>query len=263
MRILVTTFLVLLAAVLLVGNVPAPARAAGVTIENFSNMGNFQSSALYAFINGGAGGTSARKANRVRGVRQGASDVPTSSAGAANNTTVTSEIMSAASDVPDVFSLNGTSSYYDKRFVSLGTSTATPAPFIDIELTPVSTLAGGGYNGYDIVVFDLGKSLVTASGNNNTEATTFQVELVSAGVFYSVGSITSTMGNFINAILLDVTGIPGIPDVIDAVRITDVTGGGTSASGGLDVDGALTLNVGTVVPTIPVSWGSVKALYTK
>jgi hypothetical protein len=260
MRILATTLLVL---AVLVTLAPAPARAAAVTIENFSTMSQFQSSALYAYITGSAGGVSARKANNVRGVRQGQSDVPTSSAGAASNTVVTSEILAAASAVPDVFSLNATATYYDKKFVSLGTSTATPAPYIDIELTPVSTLSGSGYNGYDIVVFDLGKSLVSGSGNNNTEATTFQVELLSQGTFYSVGSITSTMGNFINAILLDVSGIIGMPDVIDAVRITDVTGGGTAASGGIDVDGALTLNVATVVATEPVSWGAIKSLYQK
>jgi hypothetical protein len=240
---------------------PAPAGAAGVTVQNFSTMSAFQGSALYAHITGGSGALE-RKARGVRAVRQGPNDVPAASAGTLNNTTVSAEIVNAAKDVPDVFSLSSTSSFYDKKFVSLGTdaSTANP-PFITIDLTPVATAQEGGFQGYDIVVFDLGKNLASGTGNNNTEATTFQVELVSDGTFYAVGSITSTMGNFINAILLDVTGIPGLPLQIDAIRITDVSGGGVSASGGLDVDGALTLNVYAPTPASRESWGAVKRLY--
>lgn len=234
--------------------------AAGVTIETFSNMAAFQSSPLYAHINGG-GGAIERKVRGVRAVRQGPNDVPTASAGALNNTVVTTEVETAVKDVPDVLSLNSNSSFYDKKFVSLGTNTASPNPFIIIDMTPVSTAPAAGYNGNDIVVFDLGKSLAAGTGNSNTEATTFQVELVSAGVFYEVGSVTATQSNFINAVLIDITGIPDIPAYIDAIRITDVTGGGVSASGGLDVDGVLTLNVYTPTSVAPVSWGGLKTLY--
>jgi hypothetical protein len=252
--------LALLLAVLLP---PAPARAAGITIQSFSTMSAFQSSPLYSHITGG-GGALERKARGVRAVRQGPSDVPAASAGAASNTTVSTEVANAAKDVPDVFSLNSSSSYYNKRFVSLGTnSNSSDPPYITLDLTPVATAQDGGFEGYDIVVFDLGKNLASGTGNSNTEATTFQVELVSEGVFYQVGSITATTGNFINAILLDVTGLPGIPAEIDAIRITDVSGGGVSASGGLDVDGALTLNVYTPVPVVPSSWGAVKVAYNR
>lgn len=242
---------------------PAPARAAGVAIQSFSTMSAFQGSALYAHITGGAG-VLERKARGVRAVRQGPNDVPAASAGAASNTTVSIEVANAAKDVPDVFSLDASAAHYDKRFVSLGTNTdAGNPPYVTLDLTPVATAQDGGFNGYDIVVFDLGKSLASGTGNSNTEATSFQVELVSEGVFYQVGSITATTGNFINAILLDVTGLPGVPAEIDAIRITDVSGGGVSASGGLDVDGALTLNVYTVVPALASTWGAVKAAYTR
>jgi hypothetical protein len=239
----------------------APAAAAGVTIQSFSTMSAFQSSPLYVHIAGGSGALQ-RKARGARAVRQGPSDVPAASAGAINNTVVSAEIDNAVRDVPDVFSLNATSTFYDKKFVSLGTNaSAADAPYITLDLTPVATAQDGGFQGYDIVVFDLGKSLASGTGNTNTEATTFQVELVSEGVFYEVGSITATTGNFINAILLDVTGIPGIPSQIDAIRITDVSGAGVPASGGLDVDGALTLNVYAPTPTLQESWGALKSLY--
>jgi hypothetical protein len=247
--------------VLAVALQPAPASAAGATIESFSTMSAFQSSPLYAHITGGSGALD-RKARGARAVRQGPSDVPSASAGTLNNTVVSTEINDAVRDVPNVFSLNSTASFYDKKFVSLGTnSSTTNPPFITIDLTPVATAQDGGYQGYDIVVFDLGKNLANGTGNSNTEATTFQVELVSDGVFYEVGSITATTGNFVNAILLDVTGIPGIPPQIDAIRITDVSGAGTSASGGLDVDGALTLNVYAPTPAARETWGAVKRLY--
>jgi hypothetical protein len=254
----------LLAALLLAALLsPAPSGAAGITIQSFSSMSAFQSSPLYAHITGGVG-TLERKARGVRAVRQGPSDVPAASAGAANNTTVSAEVANAAKDVPDVFSLNSSSSSYDKKFVSLGTnSNGSLPPYITLDLTPVATEQDGGFQGYDIVVFDLGKNLASGTGNSNTEATSFQVELVSEGVFYEVGSITATTGNFINAILLDVTGLPGVPAEIDAVRITDVSGGGVSASGGLDVDGALTLNVYTPVPALASTWGAVKAAYRR
>lgn len=247
-------------AALMLAGVPPESRAAGVTIENFSSMSAFQSSAFYSYVTGGAGLTG-RRATGVRGVRQGPNDVPATSAGAAGNTVVTTEVLTAANDVPDVFSLSSTASYYDKRFVSVGTTASGSAPFITLDVTPVATGASGGYNGYDIAVFDLGKNLATGTGNQNTEGTIFDVELVSEGVFYSVGTITATTGNFMNVILLDVTGIAGIPAYIDAIRITDVTGSGTSASGGLDVDGALTLNVYSATPALPTSWGRLKALY--
>ena len=252
----------ILTLLLLVMVIPAPVLAAGVTIENFSTMSAFQSSPLYSYLTGGSG-LAVRKTQGVRGVRQGPSDVPTASAGAVNNVTVTPEILSAARDVPEVFSLSSTASFYDKKFVSLGTSASGEAPFITLDITPASSSVEGGYNGYDIVVFDLGKNLATGTGNNNTEGTTFQVELVSAGVFYEVGSITATMGNFINAVLLDITGVPGIPPYVDAVRITDVTGGGPTASGGIDVDGALTLNLYTPVAAGATTWGKLKSLYAK
>ena len=240
---------------------PAPAAAAGVTIQSFSTRSAFQSSPLYAFITGGSGALE-RKARGVRAIRQGPSDVPTTSAGALNNAVVSAEIVNATSNVPDVFSLSATASFYDKKFVSLGTNaSAADPPFITLDLTPVATAQDGGFQGYDIVVFDLGKNLATGTGNSNTEATSFQVELVSDGVFYEVGSITATTGNFVNAILLDVTGIPGIPLQIDAIRITDVSGAGVPASGGLDVDGALTLNVYAPTPTARETWGAVKKLY--
>lgn len=251
--------LVLLALVIVLQ--PAPAGAASVTIQSFSNMSAFQTSPLYVYLTGGSGALQ-RQARGVRAIRQGPSDVPTASAGALNNTVVSAEIVSAARDIPDVLSLNSVSSFYDKKFVSLGTNaSATDPPYITLDLTPVATAQDGGFQGYDIVVFDLGKSLASGTGNSNTEATTFQVELASEGIFYEIGSITATTGNFINAILLDVTGIPGIPPQIDAIRITDVSGAGVSASGGLDVDGALSLNVYVPTPTAQESWGAVKRLY--
>ncbi|MBI5835757.1 MAG: hypothetical protein HZB25_00805 [Candidatus Eisenbacteria bacterium] len=234
--------------------------AAGIGVETYSSMAAFQSSPLYTHITGG-GGASARKVRGVRAVRQGPADVPPASAGGAGNAVVTTEIEAAAKDVPDVLSLNSTASFYNKKFVSLGTNTVSPNPFITLDLEPVSTLPGAGYSGYDIVIFDLGKNLASGTGNNNTEATTFEVELVSSGVFYPVGTITATMGNFINAILLDITGIPGIPVFIDAIRITDVTGAGPSTSGGIDVDGVLTLNVYVPTPVVPTSWGQLKTAY--
>lgn len=251
-----TIILVILAAVCLT----TTGTAASVTIQSFSSMSAFQSSPLYIYT--GGSGALERKARGARAVRQGTSDVPAASAGMLNNTVVSEEINIAVRDVPDVFSLSSVSSAYDKKFVSLGTNSGTAnPPYITIDLTPVATGQDGGFEGYDIVVFDLGKNLATGTGNSNTEATTFQVELVSEGAFYEVGSITVTTGNFINAILLDVTGIPGVPLQIDAIRITDVSGGGTNASGGLDVDGALTLNVYSPVPVVPLTWGNIKTLY--
>jgi len=250
--------LLLLAAV---AALPMEGSAAGVTSESYSTMSAFQASPFYTFVYGGVG-LQGRKAHGVRGVRQGPSDVPAASAGTLNNTTVTPEILAAASDVPDVFSLSATASYYDKKFVSLGTSTnGATTPFITLDLTPVTTSSLGGYNGYDIAVFDLGKNLATGTGNANTEGTIFDVGLVSEGVFYPVGTITATTGNFINVILLDVTGIPGGPTYVDAIKITDVTGTSPSASGGLDVDGALTLNPYNATPARPGSWGAIKRLY--
>jgi hypothetical protein len=240
---------------------PVDAGAAGIAIENHSTMASFQSSPFYAYVTGGVG-LSGRKAHGVRGVRQGPNDVPASSAGAAGNSVVTPEVISAARDVPDVFSLSSTASDYNKKFVSLGTqSGSVNPPFITLDVTPVSTSAGGGYGGYDLAVIDLGKNLADNTGNQNTEATTFEVELVSEGVFYPVGTINATLGNFLNVILLDISGIPGIPGYIDAIRVTDVTGAGNSSSGGLDVDGAITLNVYNATPVAAGSWGRIKALY--
>ncbi len=235
--------------------------AAGVSVQSFNSMAAFQSSSLYSFINGAPGGAAQSRARGVRALHQGSADVPTASAGTLNNSTVTSEVLAAATNVPDCLSLNATAGFYDKKFISLGTETAGTAPYMTVEIKPASTQASGGFNGYDIVIFDLGKNLATGTGNGNTEGTTFSVELLSGGQTFTVGTITNSGGQYVNAILLDVTGIPGLPASIDGVRLTDTTGSGVSASGALDIDGVLTLNPATVTPTHTVSWGHLKGSY--
>jgi len=240
---------------------PAGSQAASISLQSFNSMAEFQASTLYAFVTGTGGGLSGRKAHGVSSLRQGSSAVPSTSAGAPGNEAVTSEILSAATDVPDVFSLSSTPAQYDKKFVSLGSAASGAPPFITVEIPPASTGPAGGLNGYDIVVFDLGKNLATGTGNQNTEATIFQVELLGDGAVYQVGTISATGGNFINAILLDISGIPGIPSTVDAVRVVDVTGTTNPTSGGLDLDGALTLNPDSSTPTRAASWGAVKTRY--
>jgi len=235
--------------------------AAGVTVQSFNSMAEFQASPLYTFVNGAPGGAVQAKARGVRELKQGSADVPSASAGALNNSAVTGEVVTAATDVPECLSGNTTSSFYNKKFLSLGTETGGNAPHLTLDLKPVSTGATGGFNGYDLVIFDLGKNLASGTGNGNGEGTTFAVELVSQGQTFTVGSITNSGGNFVNAILIDLTGIPGIPATIDAVRILDTTGSGVSANGTIDVDGVLTLNPAGITATQGSSWGHLKSAY--
>jgi hypothetical protein len=111
----------------------------------------------------------------------------------------------------------------------------------------------GGYNGYDIAIFDIGENLVSDVGRKNSERTDFDVELVSDGTPYSVGQINNTGGDFINVVLLDVTGIPGIPPVIDAVRIIDVSGTINPTRESIDLDGVLRLNHDPATQTLVTS----------
>jgi hypothetical protein len=250
----------LLAAVLAI--LPAhDALAAGVTVQSFNSMAEFQASPLYTFINGAPGGAAQTKARGVRALKQGSADVPTASAGTLNNSAVTSEVLAAATDIPDCLSGNTTSSFYNKKFISLGTETGGAAPYLTLDIVPAFTTASGGFNGYDIVILDLGKNLASGTGNGNGEGTTFAVELVSQGQFFTIGSITNSGGNFVNAILLDLTGIPGVPATIDAVRLVDTTGSGVSANGTIDVDGVLTLNPAATTATRGTTWGQLKSAY--
>jgi hypothetical protein len=188
-------------------------------------------------------------------------EVPAASAGAAGNSVITSEVVTAVGDVPECLSLSGASSYYTKKFLSIGNEASGSFPNLTLQIEPASSASAGGFNGYDILILDLGKNLASGTGNGNSEGTVFEVELVSQGQRFPVGSITNSGGNYVNAILLDLTGIPGIPAALDAIRLTDTVGNGNSAGGALDVDGVITLNPAGVTPTRGSTWGRLKSSY--
>ena len=237
------------------------ALAAGVSVQSFGSMTEFQASPLYAYVTGAPGGAAVHKARGVNAVRQGSLDVPAASAGAAGNSVITSEVSTAVSDVPDCLSLSSASSFYNKKFLSIGTEASGSSPNLALQIEPASTASAGGFNGYDILILDLGKNLASGTGNGNSEATTFEVELVSLGQRFTVGSINNSGGNYVNAILLDLTGLPGAPAALDAVRLLDTVGNGNSANGALDVDGVITLNPASLTPTRGTTWGRLKSAY--
>ncbi|HKQ59581.1 MAG TPA: hypothetical protein VJY35_17100 [Candidatus Eisenbacteria bacterium] len=235
--------------------------AAGVSVQSFGSMAEFQASPLYAYVTGAPGGAAQHKARGVNALRQGTLEVPAASAGSAGNSVITSEVATAVGDVPDCLSLSGASSFYNKKFLSIGNEASGNSPNLTLEIEAASSGSAGGFNGYDILILDLGKNLANGTGNGNTEATVFEVELVSQGQRFSVGSITNSGGNYVNAILLDITGIPGIPAALDAVRLTDTVGNGNPAGGALDVDGVITLNPASLTPTRGTTWGRLKSTY--
>jgi hypothetical protein len=225
-------------------------------------MDAFQASPLYSYIMTYEGGPALNSATAVFAVQQGSSNIPANSAGGLGNSVVSVEILQAVMGIPDVLEGSSNSADYVKRFVSLGngeSSGSPPALFVD--LPRVWSGGSGGYGGYDIAIIDLGKNLSAGSGKQNAEATVFQVELMAEGVIYDVGQINGSGGNFINVILLDVTGIPGIPPEVDGLRIVDVSGDGASEREALDVDGVLRLNADqpTQVSTL-TTWGRIRAL---
>jgi hypothetical protein len=244
-------------------SLPLAADAAGVAARNYSTMEEFQASSLYQYITSMPGGPALNSVTGLYTVQQGSEDIPVNSAGFQGNSVVSTEVLLAVSGVPDVFSGSSNSLDYEKKFVSTGSGdVAGASPHLLLSLPPVSTLPEGGYQGYDIAIIDLGKNLSDGSGKQNSEATTFLVELTAEGVVYGVGQIRGTGGNFINIILLDVSGIPGMPDEVDGVRLVDVDDGSSSAREALDVDGVVRLN--SDQPTQvqdSASWGRVKSLY--
>jgi len=195
-------------------------------------------------------------------VSQGDASVPGFSAGAASNTTVTAEVLSAAAGVPTVFSLSTDTTSYHKQYVSLGNDTVgAGAPDLDLELPPVDTTSASGYLGMDIAILDLGSNLAPDSGPKNSERTTFLVGWSADPIQYTVGTLTNTGGNYINVIYLDVTGLPGGPPQIDRVYLVDASGTNPPQRGSIDVDGALRLTGAPPVATQVATWGAVKATY--
>jgi len=240
------------------------AGAAGILVESYPNMNQFLSSALYTYITGNLpGGPGGNCGQLVATVRQGNVAVPYSSAGAVGNTSVTAEVESAADGVPTVFSGTPDTSAYVKQYLSLGNETGaqTPAPNVDVDLPAVSTSNTGGYLGYDIAIFDVGSKLSPGTGGKNTERTTFQVESSGEGVYYTVGTNTNTGGDFVNVLLLDLTGIPGIPATVDRLRLIDAAGTNPPQRGSIDLDGVLRISPDATVPTVSATWGALKASY--
>ena len=248
--------------VILLGLLPAKLQAAGVLIEPYGTMAEFQGSALFGFIQTLPGGPAANAAFNIFGVQQGAVDVPTNSAGGLDNSVVSVEVLQAVTGAPQVLSGSSTSADYFKQFVSLGNdeSGGTP-PYLTLEIPRVWSGPSGGYLGiYDIAVIDLGKNLTDDTGLKNREATIFQVELLSEGIVYEIGSISGSEGNYINVILLDITGVPGMPPEVDGLRLVDISHD-DGRKGSLDVDGVLRLNSDTATQDLGMTWGRIKALH--
>jgi hypothetical protein len=107
--------------------------------------------------------------------------------------------------------------------------------------------------------FHIGQDLVTDTGQKNSERTVLEVQLISEGTPYPVGQITNSGGDFINVILLDVSGIPGLPAVIDGLRLIDVSGTITPTKESLDIDGVRRLSHDPDIQTVATSWGWIKA----
>jgi len=245
----------------LVSAQPRPAAAAAIAVQSYASMSEFFASPLYAYMAALPGGPSVHGAVGIFSVQQGTSNVPVNSAGAAGNGVVSQELLDAVTGAPDVLNGGSSSSAYMKKFVSLGQETSGgPPPLLALQIPSTSSAPAGGYLGYDIAIVDLGKNLAGDSGSPGGEATIFQVQLLTAGTVFEVGSINSSGGNFINVILLDISGIPDIPAMVDGVRIVDITDSGGSSKGALDVDGALRLNLDQPVQTTASTWGRIKAL---
>jgi hypothetical protein len=240
-----------------------PCAAAGVLVQWFPNQAAFQASPFYAFVNDTLqSGLAANSARAVAACWQGDLVVPASSAGAPSNTEVTPEVETAASGVPTVFGGSSDPAAYEKMYVALGNeSTGSVSPELALSLAPVATDSTGGYLGYDIAVIDLGQELAAGSGSKSQERTSFAVRLASDVLRFSAGTITNSGGDAVNVILIDLTGIVGIPESVDLVYITDASGTKRPQLGSLDVDGAINLHPAVPVPTRPATWGSLKAAY--
>jgi len=257
--------LTMVAAIALTGCVLAagPCAAAGVLVQSFASQAAFQASPFFAFVNDTLqGGPGPNCAQLVVSCRQGDLIVPASSAGAAGNTVVTPEVEAAACGLPTVFGGSSDPAAYDKAFVSLGNQSSSSASAeLVLSLPAVATDSTGGYLGYDIAIIDLGQDLAAGSGVRSQERTDFAVELVSDGLQFLAGSMTNSGGNYINVILIDLTGTPGILESIDRLYITDASGVKRPQMGSLDIDGAINLNPAIPVPTRTATWGSLKASY--
>ena len=239
-----------------------PARAAGVTVQSFASMDAFQASPFYIYVTQTlTGGAPAHCATSVEAVAQGDQAVPTSSAGAASNTSVTAEILSAAGDTPTVFGGASDSMFYLKQYVSLGNeTTGGPVPTLEMDIPPTSAAGFGGFQGYEIAIIDIGSNLVPGTGSRNSERTYFRVASSAGGSIALVGQITNTGGDFINVILLDLDGLTGLGGNVDRLYVVDASGHNPPQKGAIDVDGALTL-ADPAVPTQVSTWGALKATY--
>ena len=239
-----------------------PARAAGVTVQSFASMAAFEASPFYVYVTQTlTGGAPAHCATSVEAVAQGDQAVPTSSAGAASNTSVTAEILSAAGDTPTVFGGASDSMFYLKQYVSLGNETSGgPVPTLEMDIPPTSAAGAGGFQGYEIAIVDIGSNLVPGTGSRNSERTYFRVESSAGGSIVQVGQITNTGGDFINVILLDLDGLTGLGGNVDRLYVVDASGHNPPQKGAIDVDGALTL-ADPAVPTQVSTWGALKATY--
>jgi len=239
-----------------------PARAAGVTVQSFASMAAFEASPFYVYVTQTlTGGAPAHCATSVEAVTQGDQAVPTSSAGAASNTSVTAEILSAAGDTPTVFGGASDSMFYLKQYVSLGNETSGgPVPTLEMDMPPTSAAGAGGFQGYEIAIVDIGSNLVPGTGSRNSERTYFRVASSAGGSIVQVGQITNTGGDFINVILLDLDGLTGLGGNVDRLYVVDASGHNPPQKGAIDVDGALPL-ADPAVPTQVSTWGALKATY--
>jgi hypothetical protein len=243
--------------------VAIPAHAAGVTVQSFASMASFEASPFYAYVTTSlSGGVAVHCAMSVDSVRQGDSAVPQASAGAASNASVTPEIMSAICGVPTVFSGATDTAFYAKQYVSVGNETTSGAtPTLEVEIPPVTAAGAGAFQGYEIAVIDLGQNLAPGSGSRNSERTYFRVQSSAGGGSVPVGQITNTGGDYINVILLDLDGLSGLGGAVDRVFVVDASGHNPPQKGSIDVDGVLGLTGDAPVPTLPSTWGSLKARY--
>jgi hypothetical protein len=246
--------------VLLLSAVPSAAQL--VSVEVFASQAEFQASALYAHVQSLPGGFPAHTPFACNLIQQGSSMVPPSSAGSLNNTIVSAEIDVALLGAPTVFS--GASDFlsYLKQYVSLGNEAgAGPTAEVHVALPVVPTGGTGGYNGYDIAIFDIGQNLLPETGRKNSERADYYVELVSDGTPHYVGQLTNTGGDFINVILLDLNGIVGIPAFIDEVHVVDAPGTANPRLESVDIDGIVRLNYDPATQVEFSTWGRIKAIH--
>lgn len=252
----------LLAAALFAASVAPPAHAAGVLVQSFANMAEFQASPFYDFVvNQLPGGLGANCPWLVTAVSQGDAAVPWSSAGGPLNTTVTAEVETALDGSPTVFSGSADTAWYYKQYVSIGNETqGGGTPQTQIAIPTINLPSVGGFQGYELAVIDLGDALVPASGTKNSERTTFRVENSTAPLSYLVAQITNSGGNYINVILLDLDGLPSSPSSVDRLDIVDASGHNPPQKGSLDIDGVVRLT-DNAVPTRSATWGRMKSAY--